>query len=347
MHDDSHLTGPISGHVYLKPGKRGASWYFRARLPHEVRKRLGPAWTGKGRPPAGYFTRKTAEAQAPGDPRRRPPRHARRALSRPARRSPTPRPSGYATSSTTASASRPRSPTTRACIKHALDPEFGTLPLEAGDDGADRRVPRTACRGGPPIGADDQQTAGHPARRPPSCDARLRAAVEPGGARRPAAAPTLRRLRRCSPPPRSRRSPAPPRATRTPRSSGSPRSPGSGSASCVHCAGATSTSRSGSSTFAATSRTAPRALRSRAACAASPMIDQAARALDGLSRRERFIDDDDLVFVDELGDHVDDWRLRRRFHAALERSRSAEAPPARPAGTRSGRSRCRCSRSPT
>ncbi len=51
-----------------------------------------------------------------------------------------------------------------------------------------------------------------------------------------------------------------------------------------------------------------------------PLIDQAARALDGLSRRERFTGDDDLVFVDELGHHVDDWRLRRRFHDALERA---------------------------
>jgi integrase len=52
-----------------------------------------------------------------------------------------------------------------------------------------------------------------------------------------------------------------------------------------------------------------------------PLFDQAARALDGLSRRERFTGADDLVFVDELGGHVDDWRLRRRFHAALERAK--------------------------
>jgi len=51
-----------------------------------------------------------------------------------------------------------------------------------------------------------------------------------------------------------------------------------------------------------------------------PMIDQAGKALDGLSRRERFTDADDLVFVDDIGGHVDDWRLRRRFHAALERA---------------------------
>ena len=49
-----------------------------------------------------------------------------------------------------------------------------------------------------------------------------------------------------------------------------------------------------------------------------PISDQAARAIDGLSRRERFTDNDDLVFVDDLGRHIDDWRLRRRFHAALE-----------------------------
>jgi hypothetical protein len=56
-------SGPISGHVYRKAGKRGDTWYYHARLPREQRKRIGPAWTGKGRPPAGYFTRKTAEAK--------------------------------------------------------------------------------------------------------------------------------------------------------------------------------------------------------------------------------------------------------------------------------------------
>lgn len=52
----------ISGHIYEKPRKRGSVWYYRARLPHEVRKALGPAWKGSGRPPAGQFTRKTAQA---------------------------------------------------------------------------------------------------------------------------------------------------------------------------------------------------------------------------------------------------------------------------------------------
>jgi integrase len=51
-----------------------------------------------------------------------------------------------------------------------------------------------------------------------------------------------------------------------------------------------------------------------------PLIDQAARALDGLSRRDHFTTDDDFVFVDTVGAHVSDDRLRRRFRAALERA---------------------------
>ena len=66
-------------------------------------------------------------------------------------------------------------------------------------------------------------------------------------------------------------------------------------------------------------------------------------ALDGLSRRERLTHADDLVFVDDLGGHVDDWRLRRRFEAALE-----EAGLKRCASTTSGipsaHWRCRRSR---
>jgi integrase len=41
-----------------KPG-----WYAKYRLPdgRQVQKRLGPAWTGRGRPAAGYFTKRTAQ----------------------------------------------------------------------------------------------------------------------------------------------------------------------------------------------------------------------------------------------------------------------------------------------
>jgi integrase len=47
-----------------------------------------------------------------------------------------------------------------------------------------------------------------------------------------------------------------------------------------------------------------------------PLIDQAARALDGLSRREFFTGADDLVFASEVGRHLDGDQLRRRYHAA-------------------------------
>ena len=50
------------------------------------------------------------------------------------------------------------------------------------------------------------------------------------------------------------------------------------------------------------------------------MIDQAAKALDGLSRREHFIGSDDLVFINTTGGVLDDSALRRRYYDALERA---------------------------
>lgn len=49
-----------------------------------------------------------------------------------------------------------------------------------------------------------------------------------------------------------------------------------------------------------------------------PLIDQAAAALGGLSRRPMFTGPDDLVFCTELGEHINDDRLREQFYAALE-----------------------------
>jgi integrase len=42
---------------------RGPVWYAKYRLPdgRQVQKKLGSAWTGRGRPPAGYFTKRLAE----------------------------------------------------------------------------------------------------------------------------------------------------------------------------------------------------------------------------------------------------------------------------------------------
>lgn len=49
-----------------------------------------------------------------------------------------------------------------------------------------------------------------------------------------------------------------------------------------------------------------------------PLIDQAAAALDRLSRRKGFTGPEDLVFGDELGRPADDGQLRERFYQALE-----------------------------
>ena len=52
-----------SGHVYLHEGQRGPVWRALYRLPdgRRVHKTIGPAWTHRGRPTAGYFTKRLAE----------------------------------------------------------------------------------------------------------------------------------------------------------------------------------------------------------------------------------------------------------------------------------------------
>jgi integrase len=54
---------PPSGHVFRVERKRGAQWYAKYRLPdgRQLQRRIGPAWTERGRPAAGYFTKRTAE----------------------------------------------------------------------------------------------------------------------------------------------------------------------------------------------------------------------------------------------------------------------------------------------
>jgi integrase len=55
---------PISGHVFRRDGKRGSVWHAKYRLPdgREVKRRIGPAWTERGRPGAGFYTKRTAQA---------------------------------------------------------------------------------------------------------------------------------------------------------------------------------------------------------------------------------------------------------------------------------------------
>jgi integrase len=67
MSQDLFSNGRVrmpSGHVFVIERKRGKFWYAKYRLPsgRQVQRKLGPAWTERGRPPAGYFTKRTAEA---------------------------------------------------------------------------------------------------------------------------------------------------------------------------------------------------------------------------------------------------------------------------------------------
>jgi integrase len=55
---------PISGHVFRVDRRRGPQWYAKYRLPdgRQIQRRIGPAWTGRGRPAAGWFTKRSAQA---------------------------------------------------------------------------------------------------------------------------------------------------------------------------------------------------------------------------------------------------------------------------------------------
>src|SRR4051812_9710512 len=57
------MTRRPSGHVYRHEGRRGPVWRALYRLPsgRRVHRTIGPAWTQRGRPAAGYFTKRTAE----------------------------------------------------------------------------------------------------------------------------------------------------------------------------------------------------------------------------------------------------------------------------------------------
>jgi integrase len=54
---------PPTGQVFRVDPARGPVWYAKYRLPdgREVQKKLGAAWSERGRPPARYLTKRTAE----------------------------------------------------------------------------------------------------------------------------------------------------------------------------------------------------------------------------------------------------------------------------------------------
>jgi integrase len=64
-------TRRITGNTFTVKRKRGTMWYVKLRVPDaqrqgrmkQIKRLLGPAWTERGRPPAGYFTAKLAEQE--------------------------------------------------------------------------------------------------------------------------------------------------------------------------------------------------------------------------------------------------------------------------------------------
>ena len=57
-------VGPPTGHVFRVERASGPVWYAKHRLPdgRQVQKKIGPAWGERGRPPVGWYTKRTAEA---------------------------------------------------------------------------------------------------------------------------------------------------------------------------------------------------------------------------------------------------------------------------------------------
>jgi integrase len=55
---------PPTGHVFRVERARGPVWYAKYRLPdgRQVQKKIGAAWTERGRPAASYYTKRLAEA---------------------------------------------------------------------------------------------------------------------------------------------------------------------------------------------------------------------------------------------------------------------------------------------
>ncbi|HEU4658490.1 MAG TPA: N-terminal phage integrase SAM-like domain-containing protein [Capillimicrobium sp.] len=54
---------PPSGHIFERPARVAMSGNTKYRLPdgRQVKKRIGPAWSCRGRPATGTFTKRTAE----------------------------------------------------------------------------------------------------------------------------------------------------------------------------------------------------------------------------------------------------------------------------------------------
>jgi integrase len=311
-------AGAISGHVYCKTGKRGSSWYFHARLPNESRKRIGPAWSGKGRPPVGYFTKKTAEAklqQVLADARRGTLAGTTK------------------TGATFADAAaewlryvehdRKRKPSTvadyRGVVDHALTPAFGDLQLE---DVTVERIDSYRAK----LVQEGRLSARTTNKHLVVMHGILRRAMRAYGLRtNPAALVDRQPLRRSGD-----------FSVLTPNEVELlARAADNDQDAALFRVAAFTGLRLGElralrwrdvdfgkhlvhvrRNYTHSTEDVPKSGKVRSV----PLIDQAAKALDALSRRERFTGEDDLVFVNEVGAYVSGWRLRNRFEAALDRA---------------------------
>lgn len=310
----------VSGHIELIQRKRGSQFYAKYRLAdgRQVMKRLGPVWSGRGRPTDGHFTRKMAE-------------QALQAILTDARRGQLP---GSVTSGATFADAvaewlryvehdRKRRPSTvedyRNVARNDLLPEFGETPIEEitleqidsyrarlvaegriSDrtinkllvllHGIFKRAQRVYGLVGNPVAAVERQpvhrSGDFSVLTPGEVAALARAAEsEQDAALYTVAAFTGLRMGELL-------------ALRWEDVSFSKR--------LVHVRR--------SYTHGAFGPTKSGRVRS------VPLIDDVARVLDGLSRREFFTAPDELVFVNSVGNPLDDARVRPRFYRALERA---------------------------
>ncbi|MBA3376650.1 MAG: site-specific integrase [Actinobacteria bacterium] len=313
-------AGRISGHVELTRRKRGSQFYAKYRLAdgRQVMKLLGPSWSGRGRPTVGYFTRKAAE-------------QALQAILTDARRGQLPGSLTTGATFTDAAAEwlryvehdRKRRASTiedyRNVVRNNLLPEFDEAPLEEITTewidgyrarlvaegrlsdrtinkllvllhGIFRRAQRVYGLVANPVAAVDRQpvhrSGDFEVLTPGEVAALARAAEsEQDAALFVTAAFTGLRLGEL-------------RVLRWTDVDFSKR--------LVHVRRAYTHGELGP----------PKSGRVRSV----PLIDDVARVLDGLSRREHFTGSDQLVFPNPVGNPLDDSKLRRRFYRALERA---------------------------
>ena len=306
-----------TGHVFRVERAHGPVWYAKYRLPdgRQVQKKIGPAWTERGRPPVGWFTKRAAEAWL-------------RDLLDQARRGTLP--GMVRTGATFADAAaewlrfieedRARKPSTlldyRSALKAHLLPAFGALPLESitpeqvdawrrGLTGLSNRSKNKLLIQLHGVFRRAQMVWGlqanplarvekHPMRAsgdiqvfsPEEVWALVRAAgSDQDGAIFLTAAFTGLRMGELF-------------ALRW---------------RDVDFGGATIRVRA---SYAAGHMTTPKSGKVRAV----PMAPDVASALARLGRRENWVADDDLVFAGELGSYLDGSALRRRYKEALSRA---------------------------